>query len=279
MKFKVLFQFVLIGVISCSQTKFTGTNAPGKSKKLPSDLEKNSGKIDADAITGTSSTNGTDNTEPKNIFAASGKSLDAYFIVDVSGSLEMNDPDCERYNAFFEFRRSIASLLGPSGDVRASLILFSDRPRFHSTTDQFIQMSDVDFESSFRNDICSAQGETNPGDAFSLTKVKAEELMSSTKKDLKSVLFVTDGLPTIGTADQILARADSLKELFETRVFSVLLDPGQVLRRGTGIPGMQTFPLSPSAFLEYVSGSRDRVRSVSNSNELIEAYRSFLGNK
>ena len=278
MKFKLLLSLVLIGTISCSEANFTGANGSGKNKK--EFKEQNAGKSETETETeaDANAIAKANIPEPENIFASKGKSLDAYFIIDVSGSLERNDPGCERYNAFFEFRRSIASLLGSNGDVRANIILFSEQARFHSTNDQFIQMSDSDFESTYRRTICSAQGETNPGDAFTLTKSKAEELMNTSKKDLKSVLFVTDGMPTIGTSDQILSRADSLKELFKSRVFSVLLDPGQVLRRGTiTIPGMQTFPLSPSDFLEYVSGSKDRVRSVSNSNELSEAYKSFLG--
>jgi uncharacterized protein YegL len=271
--------FFLIGAIGCSQVNFTGTNGSGKSKKPVKDQNSGTNQDDkqgSDAVKGSNNTNSETNIE--NIFASEGKSLDAYFIIDVSGSLEKNDPDCQRYRAFLEFRNSLESFLGASGDVRASLILFSERPRFHSTNDQFIQMSDSDFESAYRRSICFAQGETNPGDAFSLAKAKAEEIMAASKKDLKSVLFVTDGMPTIGTSDQILARADLLKELFESRVFSVLLDPGQILQqRPPGILGFQAFPLSPSEFLEYVSGSKDRVRSVSNSSDLSAAYKSFLG--
>jgi hypothetical protein len=275
MKFIYFLPFFLVGSISCSQANFTGANGTGKPKKAIRDQNSGiyeGGNQSSDAIAG------ANNQSPENIFAAEGKSLDAYFIIDVSGSLEENDPDCDRYSAFLEFRNSLESFLGPAGDVRASLVLFSERPRFHSTNDQFIQMGESDFESTYRRAICFAQGETNPGDAFSLTKAKAEEIMASGKKDLQSVLFVTDGMPTIGTADQILARADSLKDLFQSRVFSVLLDPGQVLQRRTSRTlGSQAFPLSPTEFLEYVSGSKDRVRSVSNSSELSAAYNSFLG--
>jgi uncharacterized protein with von Willebrand factor type A (vWA) domain len=103
--------------------------------------------------------------------------------------------------------------------------------------------------------------------------MKMDELQKVEKKDVTSVLFFTDGRPTVGLPQQILMTADALKAKVNSRVFSILL--GNEVATVADI--FMTPLMVPLQFVTYVAGSKDRVRSAANAEDLKKAFLSFLG--
>lgn len=223
-----------------------------------------------------SASNGGSNNQAKpDEFAAKNKSLDAYLLVDTSESLEQTDRDCKRYDAVKSFKNSLATYLGSTGDARVTLILFNTSARFHSTANDFLKLSDSEFSNRYRSSLCQTNGQTNASAGFDLILSKSNELMATSKKDVASVLFFTDGLPT-QDKDNTLKNADRLKQKFNSRIFSVYLDGNPF---GAALPYIlpSQFPLPPEEFLKYVSGNNSRVRKVSDASGLAASMTSFLG--
>ena len=211
-------------------------------------------------------------------FAKKGESLDAYLIVDVSGSLRTSDPDCLRFEAIKSFKNSLKQVLGDSGDARVSLVTFSNTADFKSTSNDFIGLTDDEFRSKYRSDICRNDSNTNPAAAFDLTVKKMDELQRIEKKKVTSVLFFTDGVPTVGTSQQILSSADAIKAKVNSRIFSVLLGSEKPKLSGINPIFIGKTPIvDPLEFVKYVAGSDDRVKSVTNAEALKQAFLAFLG--
>lgn len=272
--------------LACSgKSNFNGSNA---AKAFGKDKGPNSsdGSVDGSSIGGRSGGDGANGTLAKDAnapieasaFAKKGQSLDAYLVVDVSGSLKNSDLGCLRFEAIKSFKNSLKQLLGDSGDARVSLVTFSDTADFKSTSNDFIQLTDDEFRLRYYSDICRREGSTNPAAAFDLTVQKMEELQNVEKKKVTSVLFFTDGVPTVGTSQQILLSADALKAKVNSRVFSILLgseNPSGNSNIPTNI--VKTPIIDPLEFVNYVAGSADRVKSVSNAEALKQAFLAFLG--
>jgi hypothetical protein len=283
MKFSILVLFLGFASIGCNDTSdFTGNN--GRKKTLANGADKDKNPDGSDLAKGTGSDNGDsgdlskDGSTPgapvdPNAFAKKGQSLDAYLIVDVSGSLTNTDPACARFDAMKSFKNSLKEVLGETGDARVSVILFSNAASFHSTSNDFIKLSDADFDTKYKKDICGALSGTNPSAGFVLATMKMDELQKVEKKDVTSVLFFTDGRPTVGLPQQILMTADALKAKVNSRVFSILL--GNEVATVADI--FMTPLMVPLQFVTYVAGSKDRVRSATNAEDLKKAFLSFLG--
>jgi hypothetical protein len=192
-------------------------------------------------------------------------------LVDVSNSLKSSDPSCLRFDAMKSFKNSLKQVLGGNGDARVSVFLFSESARFHSTSDDFIRMPENDFNIKYEKSICSTSAGTNPKEAFDLAAAKMDELQKIVKKNITSVLFFTDGVPTVGSKAEILARADALKAKVNSRIFSVLLgnEGLSALVSNTG--------MAPQDFVEYLASSKSRVRNATDGDGLKQAFLSFLG--
>jgi len=204
------------------------------------------------------------------LFASSGKSLDAYLIVDVSGSLRDNDKDCLRYEGIKKFRNLIVNVMGPNADARASLITFANDAKLNFTVNDFFKITDSDFDLRYKTIICSTSSGTNTKGAFDVTVGVASQLMKTSPKEKISVLFFTDGEPTIGTEADLISSAEKLKNTFPNRIFSLLLGSastkGKVLKNYT-----------PLQFMEFVSGSPQRTKQVLSVTDIDSAFSSFLG--
>lgn len=125
---KVFYLFFLALTLSaCSdngKTGFSGSKTSPHSStnnKAPDQIPNptTDSSTSGDAISGNSNAN-----KDSNLFAIAGKSLDVYFVIDASNSLNKNDPNCLRFTAFQLFQEELKKLLGPTGDVRATLVLF-----------------------------------------------------------------------------------------------------------------------------------------------------------
>ena len=291
MSHKIYCSMVLILFASCRSSNFNGSNNVKRNIKNQPATNHPNGDDSSDGTKGGSDKDGTDTdgtdtdgtdtdkdgsstTQPKpDQFATKNKSLDAYLLVDTSGSLEFSDRECKRYDAVKSFKNALSTFLGTTGDARVTLILFSKSARFHSTTDDFLKLSDSDFSNRYRSALCEHSGNTNASDGFKLVLSKSDEVMGSGKKDVASVLFFTDGLPT-EDKDNTLSNADRLKAKFNSRIFSVYLDGNG---NGSTFQLPSAFSLPPEEFLKYVSGSSNRVRKVSDPSGLGASMTSFLG--
>lgn len=211
----VLCIFVMFG---CADAKFqSGQSSKDGPESSPGEVSTETKSVPSEDLK-------KENFPSAETIAAQGKSLDLFFVIDHSGSLGQNDPDCSRFEAISEFRKRLVSHLGDAGDARASFILFSDVAKFHATIDDFLRMTTEEFKSTFRSHICQNEGSTNPSAAFEITMSKAEELRVDKPKDMSSVLFFTDGLPNLDT--KVLdKKINAMKSIFEGNIFSVLLWP------------------------------------------------------
>ena len=190
--------------------------------------------------------------------AKRGKSLDLYFVMDVSGSLLNNDPYCQRFSGVNEFRKSLRNTLGESADVRTSWVFFNDEVETLPTTNDFLKLSDRAFTETYRSKICKRYGGTNPGAAFDRAISTLSENNGKTRKDMQSVLFFTDGLPT-QELYLLERRTRNIGIIFQKRIFSVILGGG-----------------TPEAldFLRSVSG--EKIKQVGDSARIGDAINSFL---
>ncbi|MEI8025565.1 MAG: vWA domain-containing protein [Pseudomonadota bacterium] len=286
---QIIFAFLCsFYVLACSgKSNFNASNAvkgSGKDKGPNSSDGSIGGSSGGDsAIGGSGGGNdalGKDANAPidPSAFAKKGQSLDAYLIVDVSGSLRNSDPDCLRFEAIKSFKNSLKQVLGDTGDARVSLVTFSDSADFKSTSNNFIGLTDEEFRDKYRSDICRNDSNTNPAAAFDLTVKKMDELQKIEKKKVTSVLFFTDGVPTVGTSQQILSSADALKAKVNSRIFSVLLGTENPSANSVNTIILGRTPIiDPLEFVKYVAGSADRVKSVTNAEALKQAFLAFLG--
>ncbi|NBW82944.1 VWA domain-containing protein, partial [bacterium] len=200
---------------------------------------------------------------PGNKIAVAGSSLDLYAIIDVSGSLNQNDPSCTRLAALKAFFSDLRKVLGTNPDARLSLTIFSSTATFIGTDNGFLQLSDNEFDDKYRRYICQANGNTNISQAFNLTREKALPLIQNSPKKVASVLIFTDGFPT--DMPLPIAAAAQLRDVFPNRVFGILL----------GSAGM-IFGGNPEAFINQVTGATERVRRVDQVNDLATALSSFI---
>lgn len=254
MKFYLLNLIFLLG--ACSQPPgFQGSNANSGEKKVPQ----------SNAIGASHSPFHDDS-----LFASSGNSLDAYLVVDVSGSLKDNDPQCLRYEGIKKFRRLIMNIVGSNADARATLVTFAKNAKFNFTDNDFLKTTDSDFDLRYRDIICSESSGTNTKESFDVAIAVASELMKKSPKDKVSMLLFTDGEPTVGTEDDLLSSTEKLKNTFPNRIFSLLLgspsEKGKVLKNYT-----------PVQFMELVSGSPQRTKQVLKVEDIDSAFNSFLG--
>jgi hypothetical protein len=210
---------------------------------------------------------------PDEQFAVAGKSLDLHAIFDTSGSLTegqfATDPNCLRYEAFKTFVRALKSKLGSGSDARLSITTFNSSARFRGTHEGFLNLSNGDFDRKFKKEICDSSGKTNVTDAFRVAINEARPLLKNSPKQVASVLFFSDGNPTVGGFDEALAKAEVLRELFSNRVFGIKLT-GKALTV-MGVPVDLT-----DNFMKKVVGSKKRLKEVQDAADLATTMVSFL---
>lgn len=236
--------------------------------------DTNGGSAGMDGSTDGSSSSGADGsvTGSADSLAQKGKSLDLYFIIDVSGSLSRTDPDCDRLDALLDFKSELTKYLGDTEDVRASFVRFNDKARFMGTIDDYLGLSKSDFKDKFKDDICDDEGKTNTADAFEETVDKYNDLKSS-PKDTRSAILFTDGMPTKGE-DQLDRRIDEMKDVFGKKIFSVLLWDDSAA--SSGIFSALGSKDKAQKFLKKATGSSDRVKSVDDPSGIGKAIADFL---
>jgi hypothetical protein len=268
MKLNLLFLSILI-VSACSKSEHGGFTGGGSAKKSPVsriDSEQNPNSTfdpenSADSISG----DGKD-VQDSNMFAIKGKSLDVYFVIDASGSLQKNDPGCLRFAAFQLFQEELKKLLGPTGDVRASVILFANSARLLSTQNDYLKLTTEEITSLYKSSICSNSSGTNATAALNLTASTAQQLQALGKKEVSSALFFTDGRPSGGLTSELTKASDSIKATFPSHVYGLLLNK------------TTDNDATPLDFIISVAGSKDRVRSTLDPNGLSASILSFIKN-
>ncbi|MFZ9520011.1 MAG: vWA domain-containing protein [Silvanigrellaceae bacterium] len=241
-----------------------GLQADQTTSKSSDSTLKTSKSSDSTPQTNSSSSVESLGSAPPNKIAAPGLSLDLHAIIDVSGSLGQNDPNCTRIEALKAFFGDLRKTLGTNPEARLSLTIFSSSATFVGTDDGFLQLSDVEFDAKYRQYICKANGNTNISQAFNVARQNAVNLIQSSPKKVASVLIFTDGYPT--DMPLPINAAAELRTVFPDRVFGILL----------GAAGMTSGSGNPEAFMTQVTASAERVRRVSQVNDLATALSSFI---
>lgn len=195
--------------------------------------------------------------------AVKGMSLDLHAIVDISGSLKTTDAACKRFDALKVFFKELKTTLGAGADARLSLTVFSSRARFVGTDENFLNLSDEQFEAKYKATICYSAGYTHAAQAFSIASSKARELIGASPKQISSALIFTDGFPNVVPLQVTLQEALNLRDVFPERVFGILL-------KGDALLG------GKENFLPQMTGSVERVREVGQVDDLANALNSFL---
>ncbi|NBX18496.1 MAG: VWA domain-containing protein [Proteobacteria bacterium] len=210
---------------------------------------------------------------PDDQFAEAGKSLDVHAIFDTSGSLTegqfATDPNCLRFEAFKTFVRALKNKLGSGADARLSITTFNSSAEFRGTHEGFLNLSNDEFNRKFKSKICASSGKTNVTDAFRVAINEARPLLKNSPKQVASVLFFSDGNPTVGSDNEALAKAEVLRELFSNRVFGIKLT-GKALTV-MGVPVDMT-----DNFMKKVVGSKKRLKEVQDAADLASTMLSFL---
>ena len=265
MKLNHLFLAILI-VSACSKTDHSGFTGGGTAKNpvsIKDSAQKPDSTVDPDSSADAISADG-EGAQDSNLFAIKGKSLDVYFVIDASDSLQKNDPNCLRFTAFQLFQEELKKLLGPTGDVRASVILFAKSARLLSTQDDFLKLTTGEITNLYKSSICSNSSGTNATAALNLTVSTAQQLQALGKKEVSSALFFTDGRPSGGLTAELTKASDSIKASFPSHVY------GLFLNKSTDNDS------TPLDFVVSVAGSKDRVRSTLDPNGLSASILSFI---
>lgn len=217
---------------------------------------------------------------PENQFAAPGLSLDLHAIMDISGSLTeapiATDPNCLRFKALKSFFGALKNKLGEKPDARLSITVFNSSADFKGTFDGFLDLSESQLDKKFERVVCASSGRTNAGEAFKIANEQAKLLMQDSPKKVSTVLFFSDGLPTVGSIADTLKKAEKLRETFGNRIFGVQLGSAPKL---PGVPAVLGLPVvlnDATEFMENAVGSKKRVRKVDNVDDLENALTSLL---
>jgi hypothetical protein len=217
---------------------------------------------------------GIDGSQESNSLAVKGKSLDLYTIFDVSGSLKQKtDPNCGRFAAFKQFILKLENHLNNGEDVRLSLVTFSDDVKDVLTLNNILgNISDAQW-SNLQKIICSSVGSTNPRSGFEKTKDIFQQNMNSGLKEIKSILFFSDGLPTLKqglpSLDQIFSSSDSLHEMVGSRFFGIWLGADQNTGETSG-------GLTPAQFMKRVVKNDQNLKTADSASNLADAFVGFI---
>jgi hypothetical protein len=223
---------------------------------------------------------------PENSIADVGKSLDLYVVVDTSLSLSLStDPGCKRLGSLATFMTSLRERMGEEGDVRMTLVTFSklSEAKLISVDPDAIKTTGEAFETRYKTAICASVGGTDPKSGIDLMVRTAKSQIASNPKDVTSVLFFSDGSPTLYDAyagvyypsmKDVGSSITSMHELFPSRVFAVLLNDANPTRQCT--PFDQECPPSAQEFMNMLTGDAKRVRSAVTAEELAKSLLSLL---
>lgn len=264
-----LLVFSVIILTACSESSMSGFSGGGALKKSPENKKIVEQKPSPTTVTENSAeaiSGEVNGVQDSNLFAVKGKSLDVYFVIDASDSLRSNDPNCLRFTAFQLFQEELKKLLGPTGDVRASLILFANTAKLHSTQNDFLKLTATEITTLYKSSICSNSSGTNATAALSLAVLTSQKLQATGKKDVSSALFFTDGRPSGGLTTELMKASDSIKASFPSHVYGLFLNKST------------TQDTTALDFVISVAGSKDRVRSTLDPTGLSASILSFIKN-
>ena len=178
--------------------------------------------------------------------------------------MKENDAQCKRYDAINDIRRDLRKTLGIDGDVRAHLMVFSTRADYIVTYNNFLRVSNNKFSREVKPKFCQADGGTNMIAALGLTSDKLAEIEDDEEaepKDMKAMVFLTDGVPNNWKFPKTIAR--NLKQSFEGRTYTILLWPGVTKWH--------------SIFdFFYTLSNKENIRRINKANDIGKAISDFV---
>ncbi|NBW83444.1 VWA domain-containing protein, partial [bacterium] len=134
-------------------------------------------------------------------FAAAGKTLDLYVIMDKSGSLYIDpstqrpdsgsDVACKRFDAMLDLVDSLRTKLKSNEEVRLTVVTFSKSARNLGTINSLLLQKRSDVNSKFRAGVCDNPDydTTNYERGISVALQSHEDNLRQKKLDLESVVF------------------------------------------------------------------------------------------
>ncbi len=186
--------------------------------------------------------------------------MNVVFVIDVSGSMQDNDPTlatCGRAQSVKAITDRLLVGTRPQDKINVGVVSFSGAANVTRGLTPIGQ-----FQSSVTTGmLCAASGGTNYAAAMQTTQMMLASLTGP-----KLVYFITDGEPSMpnSTPQQSeaagLSAAQSLRSLPELTLNAIFL--------GSSYPNAQNY-------LSQVTGAPDRVRLVSNANQMAEEILKF----
>lgn len=204
-----------------------------------------------------------------------GSDLSVIFVLDFSGSMRTNDPSpdsCGRLQA----AQAIATRLEQKTPVGAQASLKFGMVGFDSVAAPKIQITTL---AAFKAQLTAQNfcgfttgGATNYADAF-----KQTQSFLSAAQGTKVVYFISDGMPTMGSSGiggDPHGEGQSAAEALRSSIASLTLN-------AIFLGASTTDPLSdpsqdPKTYLEKITGSADRVRLVTNADQVADQITTFV---
>ncbi|MEN9826779.1 MAG: hypothetical protein RI953_2524 [Pseudomonadota bacterium] len=221
-------------------------------------------------------------------FAAAGKTLDLYVIMDKSGSLYIDpstqqpnsgsDVACKRFDAMLDLVDSLRTKLNSNEEVRLTVVTFSKSAKNLGTMNSLLSQSRKDVSSKFRAGVCDNPDydTTNYERGISVALQSHDDNLRQKKLDLESVVFFSDGAAKDKDTGILQESIRRLNSTFSSRVYGVLLGRtnDQCVLRDSNGRNLQT----QECMLKVVGNESTKLLSVEDANGLSAAW-SDLVNK
>jgi Mg-chelatase subunit ChlD len=271
---------------ACNDTNFksdtvkrSGDNAQGKASEKVLNLECEPGQAKAELIT---DVQGAVKTTVRlsgefcgvTTNATSGE-LTTLFIIDTSGSMQVNDPlvagSCGRLRAAEAIVKKLEADAANGATVSMGAVHFGG-----TSTQAVTVRSLAEFKASVTTDtFCRDDGgNTNYEAAFT----EATTMMTGVE-GAKAVYFISDGEPTASNTivpiEDVVTlyevgrkAAETLRQTDQNLVLNAIYIQGTPVGPDPFNPNPIVPPMSNEAYLEQITGSKDRVRLVTNVDEI-----------
>lgn len=280
--------FVIITMMACNKTDFesnngkrSGENAQGKASDKVLNLECSPGEAKAQLVTdltGALKTSVKLSGEFCGVSSnATNGELTTLFVIDISGSMKFNDPltnsSCGRLRAAEAIVEKLEAEVAKGAVINMSAVQFGS-----VSVPAVTPRSLADFKASLTpQTFCLDNGEaTNYEAAFTEAKT-----MLAPVEGTKVVYFISDGAPTVAstlfvTDDQAIydagrRAAEALRAADPKMVLNAIYIEEKPVTDPLFDPSTTAIvpPLvAPATYLEQITGSKDRVRLVTNVNEI-----------
>lgn len=213
------------------------------------------------------------------------------FAVDMSGSMSLSDPvqngTCGRFKAAQALLEKLAKSAQAGVDVKVGLETFGNDASVVAAVTNLAQ-----FQANLTPDLICRQdaGGTNYEAAFQIAQAELQA-----KEGQKVVYFISDGLPSVSNQtrggvpggaftqpganlSQVyeagIRAAESLRQVGGLMLNAIYLDSAAARAQSQQFNGGQPVE-EPSAYLEKIAGSKDRVRLVTSAAELADQITTF----